>query len=61
MRAKREQHFKAADINNDGQLSLDEVQAKMPRMADRFSDIDKDKNGFLSKEELARGGPRHKG
>ena len=60
MRAKREQHFKAADINNDGQLSLDEVQAKMPRMADRFSDIDKDKNGFLSKEELARGGPRHK-
>ena len=38
------------------QLSLDEVQANMPRMAERFSKIDKDKNGLLSREELQRGG-----
>ena len=38
------------------QLSLDEVQANMPRMAERFSTIDKDKNGLLSQEELQRGG-----
>jgi len=52
-----EEHFKAADTNNDSQLSLDEVQANMPRLADRFSVLDKDKNGSLSKDELKRGGP----
>jgi Ca2+-binding EF-hand superfamily protein len=60
MRTKMDEHFKAADINSDGQLSLDEVQAKMPRMADRFNDIDKNKDGQLSKDELKRGGHRHK-
>ena len=56
MRETMDEHFKAADANSDGQLSLDEVQAKMPRLAERFSTIDKDKNGMLSKEELQRGG-----
>jgi Ca2+-binding EF-hand superfamily protein len=60
MRTKMDEHFNAADINGDGQLSLDEVQAKMPRMADRFNDIDKNKDGQLSKDELKRGGHRHK-
>jgi Ca2+-binding EF-hand superfamily protein len=59
MREKMDEHFNEADANKDGQLSLDEVQAKMPRLADRFSAIDKDKNGLLSKEELARGGRHH--
>ena len=54
MRAKGEEHFKAADANGDGQLSLDEVQAKMPKLAERFSTLDKDKNGYLSKSELQR-------
>ena len=58
LQAKKDEHFKAADTNNDGQLSLDEVQAKMPRLAGRFNALDKDKNGTLSKEELARG--RHR-
>src|SRR5688500_12870361 len=58
MQAKKDEYFKAADVNSDGQLSLDEVQAKMPRLAGRFSALDKDKNGMLSKDELARG-PRH--
>ena len=60
MRTKMDEHFKAADLNGDGQLSLDEVQAKMPRMADRFNDLDKNKDGQLSKDELKRGGHRHK-
>ena len=59
MKARFDERFKEADANNDGQLSLDEVQAKMPRMADRFSAIDKDKNGMLSREELQHGGPGH--
>jgi len=54
-----DEHFKAADTNNDGQLSLDEVQANMPRLADRFSTLDKDKSGSLSKDELKRGGGGH--
>jgi hypothetical protein len=59
MQARFDEHFKEADANNDGQLSLDEVQAGMPRLADRFSALDKDKNGVLSKEELQHGGPHH--
>jgi hypothetical protein len=54
---KADERFKAADANGDGQLSLDEVQARNPKMAERFSQLDKDKDGYLSKSELAR--PRH--
>ena len=59
MKARFDERFKEADVNNDGQLSLDEVQAKMPRMADRFTAMDKDNNGMLSREELHHGGPGH--
>lgn len=55
MKQKKEARFKEADANGDGQLSLDEVQSKMPRMADRFSTLDTDKNGMLSKDELKHG------
>ena len=61
MRGHMDEKFKEADTNGDGQLSLDEVQAKMPRLATRFNELDTDKNGQLSKEELAQGhhrGPR---
>ena len=57
MKAAFDEHFKAADANNDGKLSLDEVQAKMPRLAQRFTTLDSDKDGFLTREELQRGGP----
>jgi Ca2+-binding EF-hand superfamily protein len=60
MKQKMDERFKAADVNADGQLSLDEVQARMPRLADRFATLDTDKNGQLSKEELAHGRP-HRG
>jgi len=54
MRGHMDEKFKDADTNGDGQLALDEVQAKMPRLAARFNDLDTDKNGQLSKEELAQ-------
>ncbi|HEU4778476.1 MAG TPA: EF-hand domain-containing protein [Steroidobacteraceae bacterium] len=60
MKQKMEQRFTEADANADGQISLDEAQAKMPRVAERFSTLDTDKNGLLSKEELKHGAPRHK-
>jgi EF-hand domain pair/EF hand len=59
MKEKMEQRFKEADVNNDGLLSLDEVQSKMPRLAEHFTALDADKNGLLSKEEIRNGGPHH--
>jgi EF hand len=57
MKARMEERFKEADANSDGQISLDEAQAKMPKLAERFNTLDADKNGLLSKDELRRGGP----
>jgi Ca2+-binding EF-hand superfamily protein len=58
MKAHMDARFKEADANGDGLLSLDEAQAKMPKLAERFSALDTDKNGLLSREEL-RHGPGH--
>jgi Ca2+-binding EF-hand superfamily protein len=60
MQEKMEARFKEADANADGQLSLDEVQAKMPRLAERFATLDTDKNGLLSKDELKHGASGHR-
>jgi multidrug resistance efflux pump len=55
MKARMEERFKEADANSDGQISLDEAQAKMPKLAERFNTLDTDKNGLLSKDELKHG------
>ena len=55
MKKRMEERFKEADNNGDGQISLDEAQAKMPKLAERFNTLDADKNGLLSKEELKQG------
>ena len=56
MKGKAKERYKETDANSDGQISLDEAQAKMPKVAENFSTLDKDKNGLLSKEELKSGG-----
>ena len=61
MREAFDDRFKEADANADGSLSLDEVQSHMPKLAERFGTLDKDKNGLLSKEELQRGGGHRRG
>jgi hypothetical protein len=58
MKERMDQRFKEADANGDGQISLDEAQAKMPKLAERFTTLDADKNGLLSRDELKRSGPR---
>jgi Ca2+-binding EF-hand superfamily protein len=55
---RMQQQWREADVNGDGQLSLDEAQAKMPRVAERFNTLDADKNGLLSPEEMR--GMRHR-
>jgi Ca2+-binding EF-hand superfamily protein len=52
LRGKLEERFKTADANGDGQISLDEAQANLPRVAEKFSEIDADQNGSLTREEL---------
>jgi len=54
-KARMEQRLREADIDGDGQYSLAEVQAKMPRMAERFNELDADKNGYLTREEMRAG------
>jgi Ca2+-binding EF-hand superfamily protein len=60
MKEKAAGRFKDADANSDGQISLDEAQAKMPKVAENFSTLDADKNGVLSKQEFKKGAKQAK-
>jgi Ca2+-binding EF-hand superfamily protein len=53
-RAAVEAAFARADINADGKLSKEEA-ARLPAIANRFVELDKDKDGFLSLDEFAVG------
>ena len=46
--------FKRADSNADGKLSKDE-SARLPSIAAKFDELDKDKDGFLSMAEFMAG------
>jgi Ca2+-binding EF-hand superfamily protein len=59
-REQAETRFREADKNSDGQLSKEETQVGMPRLAERFDKLDQNKDGQLSPEEL-RGASRHRG
>ncbi len=59
-RREMRERMREVDANGDGQVSLDEAQAKAPRLAERFGEIDADKNGYLSREELHAARPQRK-
>lgn len=44
--------FKAADKNADGQLTLEEAKAGMPRVAKDFDKIDVEKKGYVTLEQI---------
>lgn len=46
--------FNRADANHDGQLSSAEA-ARLPAVANRFQELDKDKSGALSRAEFDAG------
>ena len=52
--AAAEAAFKRADANADGKLSKDE-SARLPSIAAKFDELDKDKDGFLSMGEFMAG------
>jgi Ca2+-binding EF-hand superfamily protein len=53
---QRGDHWKKMDANGDGKVSREEA-AKFPRLAQRFDQLDTNKDGLLSPDELkaARG------
>lgn len=50
--------FDRADANGDGKLTLREAE-RYPVVAEQFSQLDRDKNGSLSREEFAYGIAHH--
>jgi Ca2+-binding EF-hand superfamily protein len=52
--------FAAADADRDGVLSRAEVERSLPRLAPRFDEIDRNRDGNLSPDEL-RARPRRSG
>ncbi|WP_310461888.1 EF-hand domain-containing protein [Sphaerotilus sp.] len=52
-----ESAFKRADANADNKLSKEEA-ARMPAIAAKFNELDKDKDGSLSMEEFMAGNPK---
>jgi Ca2+-binding EF-hand superfamily protein len=49
---KIEEKFKAADVNHNGKLTLEEAKAGMPRVAKAFDKIDVEKRGYITLEQL---------
>jgi hypothetical protein len=48
------ERFAEADTDRNGSLDLAEVQTGAPRLADRFTTLDANNDGLLSREELQR-------
>ena len=55
MRQHAEQRFTAADTNHDDQIDPAEAKVAMPKAAENFTQLDVDKNGKLSRDELRDG------
>lgn len=50
--------FERADANRDGQLSAEEAR-QLPAISQRFTEMDTDRNGQLSRAEFDRGIRQH--
>jgi Ca2+-binding EF-hand superfamily protein len=47
-----QERFLAADKNGDGQLSREEAKSGMPRVSERFEEIDAGGKGFVTLNDL---------
>jgi Ca2+-binding EF-hand superfamily protein len=54
-----EEKFKAADVNHDGKLTLEEAKSGMPRVAKAFDKIDVEKRGYITLEQLQAFADKH--
>ena len=56
----RASHFKKADADGNSALSRAEVEKSMPRLARKFDQLDANKDGQLSRDEMKAGKKTHK-
>ncbi len=54
MKLRVAEHIKAADTNNDGQISLDEAKAGLPMVHDHFDFLDANHDGQITQAEFER-------
>ena len=47
------EHFAAANVAHDGHLTLQEAQAGYPTLVRHFTEIDADKKGYVTEEDIA--------
>lgn len=59
-RARIEARLKAADTDGDSLISRTEGQRAFPKQAQRFDEIDLNHDGYLSRDELAAFGAKHR-
>ena len=59
-KTERGSHFKKADADGNGTLSRAEVEKSMPRLAAKFDQIDTNKDGQLSRDEMHAWKKTHK-
>jgi Ca2+-binding EF-hand superfamily protein len=52
MREEARERFKAADTDGDGALNLAEAQTGMPKLAEKFSEIDTNNDGKVTPDEI---------
>jgi len=60
-RARADAHFKKTDADGNGSLSLAEGEKGMSRLVRHFDRIDANKDGQLSREEMAAARKAHQG
>jgi len=59
-KGERDSHFRKADADGNGALSRAEVDKSMPRLAEKFDQIDTNKDGQLSRDEMKGWKKTHK-
>ena len=59
-KTERASHFKKADTDGNGTLSRAEGEKSMPRLAEKFDQIDANKDGQLSRDEMHAWKKAHK-
>jgi hypothetical protein len=49
-----DKRFKEADKNKDGKLTLEEAKDGMPRVAKNFSQLDAERRGYVTVEQIKK-------